>query len=142
MPGWPVRVFISRAGSCFHATIATNIIRPMGAWGTGIFDDDLAADMRLEWSHSVAAGGSPADATAALIDGLGTDVRDDPDDGPVFWIALAALQVEAGALDEGVASQARDSFPPNLARWRNESTPEDAAERERVLGELNERLRT
>jgi hypothetical protein len=114
----------------------------MGAWGTGIFEDDVAADVRGAWEDAVASGWSVSDATATLIDGLGADFISDDDDGPVFWIALAALQLEAAEVTPDVAAQAVEAIPANLSRWREESTEEDFAARERVLGELEQRLRS
>jgi hypothetical protein len=112
----------------------------VGAWGTGIFDDDLAADLRDEWQEAVEGGSSPTEATSALVAGLGSEVADDEDDGPVFWIALAALLLEQGALDREVAERAKAAIPSNLARWREDAEADDLAERERVLGDLLRRL--
>jgi Domain of unknown function (DUF4259) len=113
----------------------------VGAWGTGIFEDDVAADIRGEWEEAVGSGSSAADATAAMIEGLGADFIPDEDDGPVFWIALAALRLEAGQVAPDVAARAVESIPANLARWRGEATDEDFEAREQVLRELEQRLR-
>lgn len=114
----------------------------MGAWGTGIFEDDVAADVRGEWEDAVGSGSSVSDATAVLIDGLGADFIPDEDDGPVFWIALAALQLEAAEVTPDVAARAVEAIPANLSRWREEATAEDFTARERVLSELEQRLRS
>ena len=114
----------------------------MGAWGTGIFEDDVAADVRGEWEDAVGSGPSVPDATAALIDGLGADFIPDDDDGPAFWIALAALQLEAGEVTPEVAARAVQAIPANLSRWREEAPAEDFAAREQVLGELEQRPRS
>jgi len=118
------------------------MLASMGAWGTGIFEDDVAADVRGEWEDAVGSGSSVSDATAALIGGLGADFIPDVDDGPVFWIALAALQVEAGEVAPDVAARAVEAIPANLSRWREEATAEDLAAREQVLGALEQRLRS
>ena len=117
-------------------------LAPMGVWGTGIFEDDAAADVRGEWEAAVASGSSVSDATAELIGGLGADFIPDEDDGPVFWIALAALQLEAAEVMPDVAARAIEAIPANLSRWREESSAEDFAAREQVLGELEHRLRS
>jgi hypothetical protein len=112
----------------------------MGAWGTGIFDDDLASDLRDEWHDAVEGGSSTDEATSALLGGFGSEVADDEDDGPVFWIALAALQLEAGALQRTVGEQAISAIPKNLERWRGEADTAAFAERERLLSDLQFRL--
>lgn len=114
----------------------------MGAWGTGVFEDDVAADVRGEWEDAIESGSSVPDATAALIDGLGADFIPDQDDGPVFWIALAALQLEAAEITPEVAARAVEAIPANLSRWREEATEEDVSARERVLSELQHRIRS
>ncbi len=75
----------------------------MGAWGTGLFDDDLASDIHNVWHDAIATGGSPAEATRAVRDNFEQDCADDYDDGPVFWLALASLQHDAAALESDVA---------------------------------------
>jgi formaldehyde-activating enzyme involved in methanogenesis len=114
----------------------------MGAWGTGIFENDVAADVRGEWEDAVASGSSASGAAAAVIEGIGAGFIPDEDDGPVFWIALAALQIEAAQVTPDVAAKAAESIPANLARWREEATEEDFAAREQVLRELEQRLRS
>ena len=112
----------------------------MGAWGVGLFEDDVAADVRAAWEESIVGGRSPAETTAGLIDGLGSAFIDDVDDGPVFWIALAALQLEADALDPGVAQRAAAAIPVNMERWRGEADPNEAARREQLLDDLLDRV--
>jgi hypothetical protein len=112
----------------------------VGAWGAGLFDDDVAADVRGEWQAAIGDGLTPAEATARLIGGLGSNFADDVDDGPVFWIALAALQLEEDSLDPQVAVRAAAAIPLNANRWREESDPDSAAERGRLLADLSAKL--
>jgi hypothetical protein len=112
----------------------------VGTWGTGIFENDLAVDVEAAWSEAIGRGVSPADATDGVIASLGADVIDDQDDGPVFWLALATLQMDAHALDATVREHAQSAISQNLARWRDEASKSDAAEREHVLNELGARL--
>jgi hypothetical protein len=112
----------------------------VGAWGVGLFEDDVAADVRAAWEGSIAEGRPPAEITARLIDGIGSAFIDDVDDGPVFWIALAALQLEADALDPNVAQRAAAPIPVNIERWHEEADPDEAAHRERALDDLLRRV--
>src|SRR5687768_16684348 len=77
----------------------------MGTWGTGIFDDDAAADVRDDWREAVLEGLSSEDATARLV-GAYSELIDDPEEGPVFWIALAAAQHRMGRLLPAVRDRA------------------------------------
>ena len=112
----------------------------MGAWGTGIFDDDVAADVQAMWENATAGCESASAATAGVLNDIGSDIADDTEDGPVLRIALGALQMEAGAVDADVKSRALEAIPQNLERWQLEASPEDAAARAEVLNSLRDRL--
>ena len=111
----------------------------MGAWGVELFEDDVAGSVQDIWEDAVAAGGSPAAASGQVMEKLGGLSRD-PDDGPIFWLALASLQLDAGSLDAEVKQKALDAIAPNLEGWRTRSSPDNAAERVRVLEDLRARL--
>ena len=116
--------------------------RAMGTWGVGLFDSDLASDMRGDWEDALADGKSHDEAMKLLIDGYAEDCAEDPDDGPVFWFAIATLELDSrGEVNDYSRDRALDAMPADLERWRQEGTPEDAAGREQILVELAERLR-
>jgi hypothetical protein len=103
----------------------------MDAWESGLFDDDLAADVRGDWVDEVA--GSVALAAA-------------------FWIALAALQLRAGALEVDVRDRAVRSIgrgedldrweqgPFGLERDADEDARDEVADRRHVTAALRARL--
>ena len=111
----------------------------VGAWGTGIFDDDVALDVRGAWEDARAEGLSPEAAAAQIVESL-SEYVEDVDDGPILWLALASLQLEVGALDRAVAERARSSINPNLERWRDEASPDDFTARQVELTQLGQRL--
>ena len=79
----------------------------MGTWGTAIFSDDLASDIRGDWKDAIANGLSPEEATKQLLEKHEDSIRD-PDEGPRVWFALAAVQAATGRLQPEVRNRALD----------------------------------
>jgi hypothetical protein len=112
----------------------------VGAWGPGVFSDDLVCDVRDAFRDLIADGHTPAQATALLREEYAESVED-PDEGSVFLFALAATQWRTGHVDDSVIRQAVDVLEAGrgLERW------DDAADRRRrrkSLDRLAEQLRT
>jgi hypothetical protein len=70
----------------------------MGAWGTAIFDDDVAANVANTWSDTK---GGTVEATRAVYEEFGDSINDE-DDRPIIFFALASLQLDAGVLEDNV----------------------------------------
>jgi hypothetical protein len=109
----------------------------MGTSGTGIFADDVACDVRDQFIELLAAGTSASEASSALQE-LWNEAIADSDDGPVFWLALAATQWKYGVLAADVRDRALEVIASgaNLTRW----TGAAATQRARVLAELQRQL--
>ncbi|MGX6448358.1 hypothetical protein ACVU7I_09870 [Patulibacter sp. S7RM1-6] len=91
----------------------------MDAWEAGIFDDDLAADVRADWEDELSGGATPAAATRRLVEDYADEVAGSPALAASFWIALAALQLGAGAVDPDVRDRAVRAIArgEDLERW-------------------------
>jgi hypothetical protein len=91
----------------------------MDSWETGLFDDDLAADVRADWESALAAGASPARATRRLGEEWVDEVAGSVALAAAFWIALAALQLQAGVLETDVRDRAVRAIGrgDDLERW-------------------------
>ena len=76
----------------------------MGAWGTGIFADDIAADLRDDYRRLIGDGVVGPQATDRLIAQWAP--QGDPDLEPVFWLALAITQWSCGRLEDRVRAGA------------------------------------
>lgn len=113
----------------------------MGAWGTALFSDDTAADVRSGFRDLIGDGLEAPAATDKLLLEWGTLV-DDPDDGPVFWLALAAAQWKLGRLEDRVRDRALAVIEggADLRRWPEGSS--DRRAREAVLENLRSTLRS
>jgi hypothetical protein len=111
----------------------------MGAWGAGVFSDDTACDVRDNYLDLIGDGMSGVEATKKLLhEWSGT--LDDPDEGPVFWLALAATQWKNGRLEDLVLQRALiiiDSGT-DLARW--EANSRNYKARQKVLENLRAQL--
>lgn len=114
----------------------------MGAWGYGIFDDDLARDVRGDFEGALDEGLSVSVSTRRVLEEH-ADTLEDPDDGPVIWLSLAALQMEQGALQPDVKERVLAVVDRGIGldRWA-EAGPEMLAERRRVLEEFGQRVRS
>lgn len=108
----------------------------MGAWGTGIFSNDIGADVREDFRGLVADGVEPGEATKRLVEeyGVGPDPQKDPD----FWLALALTQHQLGRLLPEVKQHAFAVLEGDgdLHRWE----PQDRLRRRRALRAGKERL--
>jgi tetratricopeptide (TPR) repeat protein len=111
----------------------------MGTWGAAIFADDMACDVRDGWRDLIADEVGAAEATdRILLDWQRTTA--DPDEGPVFWLALAAAQAATGSLQERVKQSALTIIDTGagLARWQRQ--PKLLRRRQAVLAKLKAQL--
>ncbi|MCI0744706.1 MAG: DUF4259 domain-containing protein [Verrucomicrobia subdivision 3 bacterium] len=111
----------------------------MGAWGTAIFSDDTAADIRDDFKDHISDGLSCAEATERILEEW-RDSIGDPDDGPVIWLALAATQWRLGRLMPHVKQKAVEIIDSesNLERWEGK----DREKRRKVLERLRAQLQS
>lgn len=113
----------------------------MGTWGPGIFSDDTASDIRGDWREAIMDGLSPAKATERLLERY-RDVREDTDEGPLFWFALAASQHQTGRLVPAVRDRALELIDRggDVARFAEED-PALGRKRQDALRQLAAKLR-
>jgi hypothetical protein len=78
----------------------------MGVWGTAIFSDDNASDIREEYRTLLGDGLNGPEATDRLIQEWQPSIGRDPDLAAVFWLALAVTQWKCGRLEERVKREA------------------------------------
>jgi hypothetical protein len=80
----------------------------MGRWGQGIFQDDVAADVRGAWEEALRDGLSTEEAAERVVASVrpprDSSLFDDED--KVFWLALAGAQSDRGRLQPKVRDRA------------------------------------
>ncbi|MEZ7126150.1 hypothetical protein ACBR40_12510 [Nonomuraea sp. AD125B] len=77
----------------------------MGAWGPGLFSDDLACDVRDEYRELIEDGATDEEARRRVVESY-AEALDDPGEAPVFWLALAVTESKLGRLDPVVRDRA------------------------------------
>jgi hypothetical protein len=112
----------------------------MAASGVGLFHDDVAADVRRAYLDLLARGASDADAFRTMLREWKEAITD-YDDGPVFWLALAATQWEYGRLQPRARSQALKIIDQEkgLDRWAEAGL---SRKRRAMLARLKKKLLT
>jgi hypothetical protein len=112
----------------------------MGAWGVALFSDDTACDVRDAYRELVEDGIEGEEATRRLLNEFAGTI-DDPDDGPVVWLALAWTQSKIGRLDAVVRDRALAIIErgEGLPRWE-EAGAKALAGRRAVLHKVQDQL--
>jgi hypothetical protein len=113
----------------------------MATFGTAIFSDDFACDIRDEFKEFIGEGLTPEQATSDLANSY-ADSLNNPDEASVFWLALAAVQWKTGRLLRSVKEKAIEIIDDgiDLQRWKSEGDKKLVVQREKQLQNLKEQL--
>jgi len=113
----------------------------MGTWGTGLYSDDTAADVRDTYRDYIGDGVAGPNATDQLIEDFG-DTLNSPTTACPFWLALADTQWRCGRLEDRVKEKALEIIASgtDLLLWK-ESVAEHR-KRSVVLEKLRAKLVT
>ncbi|MBB3113226.1 hypothetical protein FHS18_005329 [Paenibacillus phyllosphaerae] len=115
----------------------------MGAWGPGIFDNDMTCDVRDEFNALLAQGLSVIEATSGVLESYEMELEDeDPEMVCYVYLGLAGAQLEHAALLPEVSAKAIEVIEQgaDLELWE-ESTGEDYAERKAMLEAFKQQLK-
>lgn len=77
----------------------------MGAWGTSLYSDDFACDIRDDYVEKLRRGKTNEEATQEMIDENQSSVENTEDEA-TFWLALADTQWNYGRLLPDVKEKA------------------------------------
>ncbi|HQR43613.1 MAG TPA: hypothetical protein PLX97_13045, partial [Gemmatales bacterium] len=113
----------------------------MGAWGAGLFQEDIACDIREAYREALEQGLSGSQATRQVLRDFREEVKD-YDDGPSCWLALAATQWDLGRVEERVKQRAIKLIDNGTAlkRWAQRDMSGTTPRRKAALGKLRDRL--
>jgi hypothetical protein len=119
-------------------------MRGVGAWGVGVFSDDLAADVREEWREALAddQNADPRRVTESIVERHGLAWSGAADDEEIVaWLALALAQHETGRLEDRVRDRALTIIDAgaDIDAWEEDGG--QGAQRGRVLDRLARKLR-
>ena len=111
----------------------------MGAWGAGLYQDDVTCDVKDDYLNRLRIGYTNEEATEDVID-CNYNYIEDVEDGPIFWMALADTQWKYGRLLPSIKEKALEVIHSgsDLERWKEE--PTNYRKRKKVLEELEKRL--
>lgn len=111
----------------------------MGVWGTAVFSDDTASDIRGDYRDYLGDGLSGSEATARILAEYKSSL-DDPQQASVVWLALAAVQWKLGRLEPQILEHALEVIASgsDLKRW--EAGTADFTKRKAVLEKLRAQL--
>lgn len=113
----------------------------LGAWGTAIFSDDIACDIRDDYKELIGDGLSSGEATEVLLSQY-SDIAQDDDEGTVFWLSLASIQWKCGRLLENVKMNALNIIENDLDLKKWEYDAKEMKKRKVVLLKLKEELQS
>jgi hypothetical protein len=77
----------------------------MGAWGAGIFQNDVSEELKSDYVKKLKMGKTDEEALSEIIDDY-KDMTDDPDDEIDFWFALSLTMHKYGRLTDYVKEKA------------------------------------
>lgn len=112
----------------------------MGTWGTGIFSNDIACDVRDMYRDYLACGYEDDVAEEKVMEyWLPQLINPDEDEEGVFWLALAATEHKYGRMSERVKEKAFYFIRNDSLREWNEK---QVKERKKALEKLAQTLST
>ena len=111
----------------------------MGAWGTGVFDDDLACEVRETYRDVLAEGVSAEQARDMTLQ-YWAEIMEDDDAAVVIWLALAVSQWKAGRLDDLTRCRAIAVIETEAALRAWKDDPKGLRRRQSVLEKVRQQL--
>lgn len=109
----------------------------MGTWGVGIFQNDVALEVKDSYIKKLQVGKSNNEAYIETFNEL-NEMAADPDDKIDFWLAIASLMYDYGRLTSDVKNKALEliNSKNDEERW----DAKDKKKRNHIIESLKEKL--
>ena len=113
----------------------------MGTWGTGIFQNDVADDVKTAYISKLRIGKSDEEALEEIVS-ENADILSDKDDALDFWFALSSVMYDYGRLSEDVRCKAMALLgsDSDSERWDEKELRKRKAELEKLKSKLNAQM--
>jgi hypothetical protein len=110
----------------------------VGVWGTGLFSDDLACDVRDQYRELLEDGVEDGEATRVVLEKFAAYFEER---NGIAWLALAVTQSKIGRLDPDIRNRALAVLDrgADLEVWTQEN-PKLVAKRRAVLEKVRAQL--
>lgn len=114
----------------------------MGTWGTRVYEDDVALDVRGDFLESRSNGDPIEEIEAAIRDEYYEE--DVPEVNDVVTLALACVELETGTLTDVTRQAALEVIESGrqYEHWQREASADDAGRRKRELTLIKKYLET
>lgn len=115
-------------------------VKNMGTWGTKLFQDDFASDIRDTYLDLLKYQFSNKDAEVFMLKQFLDPDMDDEE--ALFWIAFASVKWDVGRLDEETKKKAIERIDngSSLELWEETDDEKLLEKRKKVLNDVKEKL--
>lgn len=110
----------------------------MGAWGAGLFQNDVAEDVRTEYKNKLKMGKTDEDALKEILT-ENAEFLNDEEDKFDFWFGISSVMSDLGRLTDEVKNTALELIDIGDL-FRFEDSKSDLKKRKEVLEKLREKL--
>ncbi len=113
----------------------------MGTWGTRLYDDDVALDVKETYQMKLEEGKNKEQALNEILTEFDW-AMDDEIDSEIFWIALADTLLTSNNLSYWIRNKALDEIKKgkSLAIWKEQATKQEYEARNREIQKIKENL--
>ena len=113
----------------------------MGTWGTSLYANDTASDIRGDYVDKLRRGKTNEESTKELID-ANRSIMGDEEEEPLFWFALADTQWNYGRLLPSVKEKALEWLEKDgdIIAWKESAENNDYEAWLRTREKLKEKL--
>jgi hypothetical protein len=111
----------------------------MGAWGTGLFQNDIGDGVKYYYVNKLRAGKTDEEAFSDIVK-LYKDMLEDPDDAIDFWFALSLVMHKYGRLTDFVKEKALSIIESGIDTERWEENESERKSRNKEIAKLKEIL--